>query len=208
MNAYEILKKIELFDGLSEKSKHLLSSICLEKKYEKNEHLFFEEDSGSAAFLLATGSIRLYKSTFDGKEAVIKVIQPGEMFAEVVLFEKDSYPVSAVCLKESVVFSLPKMKFRVLLNQEGFRNEFIRMLMEKQRYLTRKILYLTSQDVEERFFSFLEEQYGKKDLYPISISKKDLASAIGTNPETFSRLLQRLTKEHRISWKNRLLRIH
>ncbi|MBN2143955.1 MAG: Crp/Fnr family transcriptional regulator [Candidatus Aureabacteria bacterium] len=207
MNAYEILKKVELFDGLSEQSKQLLSSICMGKKFRKNGHLFLEEDSGNGAFLLASGSIRLYKTTPDGKEAVIKMIQPGEIFAEVTLFEKENYPVSAVCLKESFVFFLPKMKFRHLLNQEKFRNEFIRMLMEKQRYLTRRILYLTARDVEGRFFSFLEEQYGKKDLYSIPISKKDLSSAIGTNPETLSRLLHRLTKEKRISWKNHLLRI-
>ena len=60
---------------------------------------------------------------------------------------------------------------------------------------TERILSLTSRDVEERFFAFLEEQYGRRERYTIPMSKKDVAAAIGTIPETFSRLLQRLKAE-------------
>ena len=60
--------------------------------------------------------------------------------------------------------------------------------------------------MEDRFFRFLISTYGKKDEYDILIPKKDIASAIGTIPETFSRLILRLTKMGIIAWKkNRLI---
>ncbi|MBA7578249.1 hypothetical protein ES708_20111 [subsurface metagenome] len=75
------------------------------------------------------------------------------------------------------------------------------MLMRKQRYLADRILFLTGHDVEERFFYFLEEQYGRKGEYRILMSKKDIAAAIGTIPETFSRLLLRLKQEQKLRWE-------
>jgi CRP-like cAMP-binding protein len=98
-----------------------------------------------------------------------------------------------------------KKSFNSFLENAEFRAEFISVLMKKQRYLAGRILYLTAYDVEERFFRFLAEHYGKNKAYDIAISKKDLASAIGTIPETFSRLIQRLTGRGMIRWDgNRL----
>ena len=82
-----------------------------------------------------------------------------------------------------------KRLFSKLLHDERFRNDFISMLMKKQRYLINKIRDITTLDVEERFIRFLEEQYGRKQEYRILIPKKNIALAIGTTSETFSRIL-------------------
>ena len=81
------------------------------------------------------------------------------------------------------------------------------MLMKKQRYLADQIKYLTHFDVEERLFLFLEEQFGKNDEIVTDLSKKDIASAIRTTPETLSRLLIRLEKEDRMNWTGRKIKI-
>jgi CRP-like cAMP-binding protein len=57
--------------------------------------------------------------------------------------------------------------------------------------------------VEERFIRSLLEQYGKKNEYYIPLSKKDIASAIGTIPETLSRLLNRMRREGNLSVKGK-----
>ena len=70
-----------------------------------------------------------------------------------------------------------------------------------------RILYLTGHDVEERFFFFLQEQFGRRQEYRIPLSKKDIAAAIGTIPETLSRLLLRLRGEKKIRWEGDNLRL-
>ena len=77
--------------------------------------------------------------------------------------------------------------------------------MRKQRYLAERVRHLISCDVEERFFLFLEQQYGRREQYSIALSKRDFAAAIGTIPETFSRLLLRLREQGRIRWEGRTL---
>jgi len=79
--------------------------------------------------------------------------------------------------------------------------------MKKQRYLAGRILYLTSFDVEERFFRFLIEHYGTGGTYSVDMAKKDMASAIGTIPETFSRLINRLRGLGVIAWEGQTLTV-
>ena len=134
---------------------------------------------------------------------MIKVIGPGELFAEAILFEQDTYPVSAVALEASLVYMLPKMQFDCLLQEPEFRNDFMTSLMNKLRYLTEQVQYLTAYDVEARLFRFLRNHYPGKRTFKIRLSKKDVAAAIATTPETLSRLLLRLKKEGKLLWEGK-----
>ena len=200
-DAHELLKNADFFTGISDRSVRSLAAIGIPKRVEKRKLIFMEGDEGHSLYILAQGGVQLYKTAADGREIVIKTVKSGEIFGEVVLFEENKYPVSAVSLEKSLLLRLPKQQIDCLLISDSFRRDFIGMLMRKQRYLADRILYLAGHDVEERFFYFLEEQYGRKEEYRIPMSKKDIAAAIGTIPETFSRLLLRLKQEQKLRWE-------
>lgn len=197
-----IIDQARFFEGIANAGKDALAALCLPSERSKKQILFHEGDPGDAMYLLARGRVGLHKLTPDGREVVIKVIKPGEVFAEVILFEEKVYPVTAVALTEVLVLKLPRRDLLGLLRQEDFRNDFIAMLLRKQRYLAEKIRQLTSQDVEERLRAFLREQYGEKKQITIEINKKQLAAAIGATPETVSRLLLRLKRRTLLVWKD------
>ena len=121
----------------------------------KQTILFREGEPGEAMYLLVRGRISLTKLSLEGHETVIKVIKPGEVFAEVILFEQKQYPVTALALTDILVFKLLRRDLLGLLRQDDFRNDFIAMLLRKQRYLADRIQQLTSQDVEQRLRAFL-----------------------------------------------------
>jgi CRP/FNR family transcriptional regulator len=195
------------FKGLSEANRNELAAIGNLKEVKKRDYLFHEGEKGGSMFLLAGGNIQLHKNTEEGREVVIRVIKPGDVFAEVVLFEKDRYPVSARAVTNADVLVFPRDGVHRLLAEEGFRNDFIAMLMAKQRYLAERIQELTTKDVEHRFFTFLRSQYGEHEIIKTPLSKKDIAAAIGTTPESLSRLIQRLTEEKIIDWQGKEIRI-
>ena len=201
------LRENSFFSGLSQQNIKAIAAICTAKNCKKRDVLFLEGQAGVSVFVVQKGSVQLTRISSDGREIVIKTLSPGEIFAEVVLFEFESYPVSATAVTEAVVLVLAKTELTSLLDQNPFRNDFIAMLMQKQRYLTDRIMYLTSRDVEARFFGFVKEQYGQRDVYEIDLSKKDIAGAIGATPETLSRLIQRLTDEGKIHWEKKQLSI-
>jgi CRP/FNR family transcriptional regulator len=201
MDVYRILGQARFFEGISRASKEALSRFCLPVERTKQSVLFREGEPGEAMYLLARGRMSLHKLSQDGRETVIKVLKPGEVFAEVILFEKRFYPVTAVALTDILVFKLLRRDLLELLRHEDFRNDFIAMLLRKQRYLADKIQQLTSQDVEQRLRAFLREQYGEREQILAEISKKQLAAAIGATPETLSRLLQDLKRRKCLIWK-------
>jgi CRP/FNR family transcriptional regulator len=207
MDKKTILSRIPLFEDISSENLAGMADIARLRNIRKKEILFLEGQEGSSLFILVSGAVQLYKSTSEGREIVIKVVRPVDMFAEVILFEQDEYPVNAVALTDSEIITVPRTRFIGLLENERFRNEFIGSLMRKLRYLTDHIKYLTHHDVEGRFLLFLKEQFGKAERVDVDMSKKDVAAAIGTTPETLSRLLFRLKGEGLLTWKGQSIEI-
>lgn len=207
MNVEWILAKSDLFRSLKPEHRKKIAEICIPKLLKKREMLFREGEKGFAVYLCAWGSIQLYKTSPSGEEIVIRVAKPGELFGELILFETDRYPVSAMALEPSEVYLLPKFQFECLLEDPYFRKDFIAHLMKKLRYLTEQLYRMSAFSPEERFLQFLRERYGNQSEIRISFPKKDMASVIGITPEAFSRMLRRLEKEGILEWKGRRIRV-
>lgn len=208
MSGFQFLAESSFFRDLSRDSQRALAAICSVRDLKKREFLFREGEPGRAVFLLRRGAVQLHKTAPDGSEVVIKIVQPSEVFAEVVLFEREQYPVTAVALVPCEVIVFPRSDLHLLLNTESFRNDFIAMLMRKQRYLAERIVQQQAHDVEGRLLWFLQEQFGSRPTVTVPITKKDVAAAIGTTPETLSRLILRLRKRKVLTWRGKTIVRH
>ncbi len=195
----DLIRQTDFFNEVSERSRKLLSDILIPKTLKKGSIIFNEGDSGHSVYLCGSGNIQLVKHNEDGKDTVIKLIGAGEMFAEVILFERNNYPVTAIALTRTTLYLLPKHQFLCLLEDQTFRGDFISNLMKKLRFLTQQIVNLTTLSVDERLLSFIMEHSNKSGEFDPLISKKEIASIIGTNPETLSRALALLRKKGTIS---------
>jgi CRP/FNR family transcriptional regulator len=202
-----ILARSDLFANISELHRKALADICVPRRIPKNSMLFFEGDEGSAVYILVSGGVQLFKRGPDARRVVIKMVKPGELFGEVILFERRSYPVSAESSSESLLFSLPRLRFLQLLKDETFCHDFFANIMGKLRYLADQINYLTTHDVQDRLLLFLREQYGQRSQMQVKLSKKDVALAIATTPETLSRLLNRLKNEGLLNWSGKTVTV-
>ncbi len=163
--------------------------------------VFSEGFPGEYFFFLLEGSVRIFKTSSEGTETTIKIIRSGELFGEVILFGSNVYPVSATTITPSRLLGLSRASFFKMLSYPQARDRFIGALFRKLRYLSDQVHYLNSHDVEERFFMFLREHYGEKGSYAIHLPKKEIAAAIGTIPETFSRLIKRLSAREVLTWE-------
>jgi CRP/FNR family transcriptional regulator len=85
---------------------------------------------------------------------------------------------------------------------------FVGNLFKKLRNLTDRVAFLNAYDVEERFFLFIEEHYGLKPEVQVDLSKAELAEAIGTIPETISRMIARLKTRGVVNWERNELKIN
>lgn len=201
MNFDELVARTDLLGGLSQRSTRKITETQRVRSLPKGNILFFEGDEGTAIFVLASGSIRLFRSDEEGREAVVHLVRPGEVFAEAVLFDTEGYPVSAQAREDSQVVEIEKTRVIGLLEDADFRHDFFSNIMRKLRFLAQQVYVLSSCDVQERLLRFLAGRYGRTTHCRVDLSKKDVAAAIATTPETLSRVLARMEAEGIIRWE-------
>lgn len=201
-----MVSSVPLFSGLAFEHRRALADVAQVRTLNKGDVLFQENQSGDTFFVVIRGRIRLYKTAADGREAVIKIAGPGESFAEVVLFETTRYPVTASALTDAMLLQIRRLDLHQMLDHREFRNDFIAMLMRKQRYLAERIRDITTQTPEQRLLHFLAAEFGPGPVMEIPIAKKHMAAALDITPETLSRIIRRLTRQRVLEWKGRRVR--
>ena len=197
----DLLHQIPLFHALDEKQlKHILKSSHVLSVAAKN--IIFETGSVASHFyLLKSGQVKLFCLSEEGDEKVIEIINPSQTFAEAVMFmPKQIYPVSAETLKNSEVYSFDAKQFRSLL--ENSTETCFRLLACMGRRLHEQlndINNLTLHSGTYRLVVYLLEQLpeGAVALSNIHLdaTKVIIASRLSIKPETFSRILLRLSKQ-------------
>jgi CRP/FNR family transcriptional regulator len=163
---------------------------------EKGESIFFEGEKANYIYYVINGSVKLYKINDEGKIANIKIVKKNEIFADIVLFDENIYPVNAVSLIHSKILCLKAKELKeVILSNRKLADGFIMMLSKRLKYLVNKIDGLELDNAENRLLSYL---YGiahakKTNEIVLDLSKKDLAEIIGVRSETLSRLFKKLS---------------
>lgn len=199
----ETLKSLPIFSQLTVEQLESISAISKLKTFKKGENIFREGDNYLGFFVLLEGLIKVYNLTKDGKESVIHIVKPVNIFADVPMFEGSDYPVSADAIEVSVVIVIPKEGFIELLR--GDPELTLKMLggfAKRLKALVTQIEDLTTKEVVNRLAKFLMKEIKKngtenliEPFVRLSAPKSVIASYLGTITETFSRTLNKLQKE-------------
>lgn len=201
-----VLKKFYLFSGLNESELEIFSNMVREKKYNKGEMIFFDTEPYIGFYIVEVGSVKIFKISPDGREHILHIINSGNSFAEVPLFENYdkvgnegfTYPANAMSIEnDTLVFRVPAMEFiNLMKDNPGLCMKMLSGFAKRMRYLNRHIEEIMLKDVTKRVAGFIVTEYinsGKSDnTIVLNISKNDLASYLGTIPETLSRTFKKL----------------
>src|ERR1700743_2865429 len=106
-NTEGVLKRAPLFDALDDEGARTLRRQMAEVKLSRGEHLFLEGDDGDALYVVIEGKMKLTRAAQDGRENLLSVIGPGEMFGELSLFDPRPRTSSASAVTEVILAVLP-----------------------------------------------------------------------------------------------------
>lgn len=211
----ETLRKTPLFANLSPEDFARIARIASLKRHSKKESVFREGDRADGFFVVAAGTVKVFKLSEEGKEQVLHLVGPGQSFAEATIFEGGVYPAHAEALDDCELVYLPKRPFIELIEKDP--RIALRMMASLSRWLKRMIDLVDSislRDVETRLVRFVSEEMKSRGIpirdgsvYELDVTKNVLASRLGTVPETFSRTLKKLQDEGKIRVKGRQIRI-
>ncbi len=195
----ELLAGSLLFSGLPAEQQSKIAAICVSKRYPKGAAIFFEGEPGIGFYMVASGKVKIFKTSFDGKEQILHIFGPGEPFGEVPVFHGNPFPANAETLAESEVLFFPRAEFVGLItaNPSLALNMLAVLAMRLRRFAT-QIENLTLKEVPGRLASYLRylmEEQQRQDKVVLDIPKGQLASLLGTSSETLSRIFSKMTEE-------------
>ena len=183
-----MIEQIPFFQGLSADDLAKLEAISVVKKYKKGEFLFIEGEEPKWLTFLITGSVKLYKTTANGKEICIHQLAPMNFVAEVVNFENIPYPASAIFTISGEVLKINYEKFEAqFLTKPEICMKFLKSMAQKIRITTNLLhqeLILSSEEKVARFILNHEDLFNE-------LKHTKISSILNMTPETFSRILNK-----------------
>jgi len=176
----------------------------------KGEVLFSQGDQAFGFYILLEGSVRIYKSSPDGKEYTLHHIRSGQMFAEAAIFGSTTFPANCIATNNSSIAFFPKDKFVQLITRSPQMSlKMIAALSNFVREFNQQIENLSLREVPARLATHLlgmAEQSGTLEV-TLTMNKTELARSLGTISETLSRNLKRMSNLNliRVDGKNILI---
>lgn len=199
MNKNEIIASSILFDGLPADQVEALGEIAVIRNYEKGQNIFFEGDLGIGFYVVGSGKVKISKISFAGKEHILHIFGGGEPFGEVPVFNGSPFPATAEALMKTKTLFFPRDKFVFLVEANpSLALNMLAVLSFRLRKFATQIENLSLKEVPARLASYLvylSGEQGNDSFVELDISKGQLASLLGTIPETLSRIFSKMNDE-------------
>ncbi len=191
-----IISTTPLFSGLAENYLQELSQIAIHKHYRKGEAIFFEGDEGNGFYIVIEGKVKIFKLSIDGKEHILHFFGPGEPIGEVPVFSGQRFPANSEAVIKTHLLFFPRTSFINLLSKNpSLSLNMLGVLSKRLREFSLTIENLSLKEVPARLASYLillSKEKGAGKLITLNISKGQLASLLGTIPETLSRIFSKM----------------
>ena len=191
MRIEDWLGKASIFAGLGRQELEELAALASLKTFAQKETIFLEDDPGDALYILRTGAVKIFRVSADGREQILAVLHPGELFGEMAVLQGATRSAAAQALVESTVLVFPQAEFRRFLAQQPQGAlQCIAVLCSRLRRANRSLELLLWGNVRQRLYAALGEMADKED--EIELTHQDLGALVGSSRETITRILLEL----------------
>ena len=210
-NFSSIISSAPLFKGLPQIQLEKIEKIAVKKDLEKGELIFSENDEGDGFYIVALGRVKIYKVSLEGKEQILHIFGRGEPFGEVPVFSGSAFPANAQAIEKCSLIFFPRDAFVQFISKNiPIVLNMLSMLSMRLRQFTIQIENLSLKEVPGRLAGYLlllAEEQQDEDIIQLNISKGQLASLLGTIPETLSRIFSKMNNRKLIEVEGRSIKI-
>ena len=211
MRVAERIARIALFEGLPQEQLDELSRIVVEQGFKKGQSLFADGMKAAGMYGIISGKVKIYKMSLEGKEQILHIFGEGEFFGEVPVFAGGNYPAHAEALEDSRFLFFPRAELvRLIQREPSLAMNMLAILSLRLRRFTHLIEDLSLKEVPGRLAAYLlymSDRDGGSSRLELDITKGQLASVLGTIPETLSRILGRMSQQELIRVEGRKIEI-
>jgi CRP-like cAMP-binding protein len=191
------LREAPIFSGLDEQSADILEKSMTTLTLQRGDVLFNEGDTGNQLYVVLDGKIKLGRSSQDGRENLVAVLGPGQMFGELSFFDPGPRSATATAVTDTKLSALGHDVLGPLVEDNtGVALAFLHQLAERLRRTNEVVGDLVFSDVPGRVSKALiglAERFGRQADDGIHVShdltQEELAQLVGASRETVNKAL-------------------
>jgi len=188
----QFLKRIPYFLGLGQAELESLRRVVFEKTVEKGEMVLLEEGHADGLYFVASGVVKVFKTSAEGKEQILKIVRPVESFNDVPSFDDGPNPASAQAMVPVVLYGIRKSDMQALLRENTqIALNVINVLAGQVRHLVSVVEDLSFRHVIGRIARILLE-HADGGAGAQRLTQQEMASIAGTAREVVGRSLKAL----------------
>lgn len=197
------LKKINLLKELSEKEMGFINKCSKMTSPQKGEIVFSQGESSSDVYFLKEGRVKLSRVSPEGREITLAILEPGEIFGELSVYDEGERNVQAQVMENSILCSMKKPDFLEVLGRNPQLNfKLTKFIVFRRLQIESRIDEMIFNDVPTRLANLLlslKEQYGEENSrgikLRIALTHQEIGNLIGATRETVSAIMGQWKKE-------------
>jgi CRP-like cAMP-binding protein len=209
------LRKVSLFADLPEPDLKRVAALAAERGYRKHDVIFHSDDTGTVLFILKSGTVKIAVLDRRGREAILKLLYPGDFFGEMAILDGQhrSATVTALDRVQALVISredfldLMQRNPKILLNMLLTTCRRLRQMGEKIKSVVFADAY---GKVARNLVSLMQEkgQPGQEGIVlDLPLSRQELADLAGITRQTLSEVLRNYQQAGVLRVANRRIQI-
>lgn len=210
------LKSCDLFQRLPEDELAQLEACSRYRTFAARSVIYLPADHADAVVTLVSGRVKLCHATADGKESILALIEPGEVFGELCLLSGDDREELAIAMEKSSAVLIPRQAMQKVVDRHAeLALGITRLVGFRRQRIERRLRYLLFHPNRDRLIHLLLElleKYGRTapggTLIGIKLSHQDLASIIGSTRETVTATLGELQEQGFIELGRQKIIVH
>ena len=194
---FECVRRVPIFEGLSEADQHRIAETAVTRHFEPRDQVYGAGES-TGLHIVHEGQVKVYRLTEGGSEQLVRLLFPGDFLGESAVLADTPSDHFAVATRPSEVCSVPRAGMRrLLVDRPTVALQMLQTVSKRLGVAEEMIAAVTGQSVGERLAQqllHLADEAGST-RFRLPTSKRDLASYLGTTPETLSRRLGSMQRE-------------
>jgi CRP/FNR family transcriptional regulator, cyclic AMP receptor protein len=189
------LRATLLFADVSEVHLTAIAAAASERTLRRGDVLFTEGEDSDQLYIVTSGRIAIANRSVDGRESVVALMEPGDLFGEMPLFDRLGRSAEARALEPSAVIAIPYGPVRTLYESEPAELwGVVRLLAKRLRSTDETLADTVFLDVTGRTAKRLLELAGNSDEFTLPITQEELAGMVGASRERVNKAIASFVK--------------
>jgi CRP-like cAMP-binding protein len=190
MVSNQLLAEVQLFAEFPEPALAKVAGAAAQRRVDRNDVLFEEQDEAEDLFVVVSGRIAIANVAMDGRESVIALMEDGDLFGEMPLFDGRGRSATARALEPSEVVVVPYAAVRTVFEDDpSLLWTVVALLAGRIRVTDEALADAMFLDVTGRTAKRLLDLAGDSDEFELPVTQEELAGMVGASRERVNKAI-------------------